>query len=583
MPKQIITPGQALLLLIDHYQHDPNKLLILKKLYLSGVQSDQDTITLNNFFSEPLLEAYDITRNMHDINNDSSRRYFETHLAYETLRNQLANLSITDLKSHNGLLGTQLYSLPPDDLVDAVDTLNGIGEDDEYAYSISRVQKGEVFTDFLPEEQKKIGLLLKISFLGINHAYYNNPPINIYGKGIFSEDERGKKLTPQQGSTRNASFGLLKGEMPIAQDDLAFSGTTPSYLKPSDQSHFVEQSTWVQSNFKKLTHPFSNSISGTVLGQLRTLADFQDRYGSVFTQSTKKMCDFLKLMICTRLYMSGGHTLNEYVSPIQLPEVQAAFFLQDLDKVNLESLFYEGNEVAFNEAMRKTIAYNKKIMQRENVRSELLERPPSAAIQAKIDALETEQQSKSKVSLQLEQQSIQIDNLLEETKTTLQLYAKEELAFKNNREGLITTLLTQQQTYRKTPLSFFDHSNKTNEQMFNGLSLIIDHTTNGDFKAARIELVALKNCISQTRKRTFLGRTTELNKFIESTETALNELMHSQVKISQFKKTIALQEINVKQLTSASTFTNNYRETLQKMQEEENSSLSNKEPHQIKQ
>ena len=97
--KPTITPGQGLLLLIQHYQDDFNKVTQLKKLYLRGACDGDSCIDLCSFLlEEPLLGDYELVIDEHSINADPSRRYFETHLAYETLQHQLPNMGLLTLR-----------------------------------------------------------------------------------------------------------------------------------------------------------------------------------------------------------------------------------------------------------------------------------------------------------------------------------------------------------------------------------------------------------------------------------------------------------------------------------------------------
>ena len=96
--KPKITPGQGLLLLLEYYQDDSKKLIQLKKLYLSGAKDVERCIELcDAMLDEPLLEIYDIAIDEKSIDSDPSRRYFETHLAYQTLKHQLGNVDIHDI------------------------------------------------------------------------------------------------------------------------------------------------------------------------------------------------------------------------------------------------------------------------------------------------------------------------------------------------------------------------------------------------------------------------------------------------------------------------------------------------------
>ena len=122
-----------------------------------------------------------------------------------------------------------------------------------------------MFPDLSAAEREKVELLVKSSFLGVVNAWYTPMPLNIYGTGIYSEANKGKEIVKGQDSTRNQNLGLMKGHMPLALDDIARSDKEIPYLKPSDQAAFVEHAQWVKSNFGKMVHQFSNSISGTML------------------------------------------------------------------------------------------------------------------------------------------------------------------------------------------------------------------------------------------------------------------------------------------------------------------------------
>jgi len=43
------------------------------------------------------------------------------------------------------------------------------------------------------------------------------------------------------------------------------------YIKPSDQAKYDKEALWIQKSFSHLVHPYSNSLSGTLLCQLRAL------------------------------------------------------------------------------------------------------------------------------------------------------------------------------------------------------------------------------------------------------------------------------------------------------------------------
>jgi len=111
-----ISIGQALLILIDQYQKNlasgktlsgriipVKEIAAIKKLYLSGVEDEADTRidkVLQEIGDSCLFADYEILKDAKVINRDHTRRYFETHLAIETLHTTLGNLDQTDLEAH---------------------------------------------------------------------------------------------------------------------------------------------------------------------------------------------------------------------------------------------------------------------------------------------------------------------------------------------------------------------------------------------------------------------------------------------------------------------------------------------------
>ena len=169
--------------------------------------------------------------------------------------------------------------------------------------------------------------------------------------------------------TRNQNLGIMKGHMPIAQDDIARSDQETPYLKPSDQASFDEHARWVKSNFNRLLHPFSNSISGTILCQLRSHAKLRNDGNSVFTHSGK-LAQYNQLLISAMLFNSGGHTLHEFTAPFSLDAVKKEFrSTKGFEKINLESMYFTNNKKALDKAIQDAVDYNSTILQREFTRA----------------------------------------------------------------------------------------------------------------------------------------------------------------------------------------------------------------------
>ena len=91
-----ISVGQALLILMKHYVHDKRTQTELKKLYLSGAKDTESVDKINTFLLDDALIDYKVSRDFESINEDKTRRYFETKLAYYTVINSVKNIELHD-------------------------------------------------------------------------------------------------------------------------------------------------------------------------------------------------------------------------------------------------------------------------------------------------------------------------------------------------------------------------------------------------------------------------------------------------------------------------------------------------------
>ncbi|HRE31316.1 MAG TPA: hypothetical protein PLD88_05015, partial [Candidatus Berkiella sp.] len=105
-----ISVGQALLILIDYHQQDLEIYNELRALYLSGASNPTALKRLKfHLRNHPALDGYTISPEASTTDDDPTRRYFETHLAQETINNTL--LSANDLENHF----KQLYKFLPNE------------------------------------------------------------------------------------------------------------------------------------------------------------------------------------------------------------------------------------------------------------------------------------------------------------------------------------------------------------------------------------------------------------------------------------------------------------------------------------
>ncbi|MBA2650785.1 MAG: hypothetical protein H0U73_00740 [Tatlockia sp.] len=96
-----ISVGQALLILLDKYRHNNDKFIQLKKLYLIGAKDIESLDLINRYLMDDSLKKYEISRDPVIINNDGSRRYFETHLSYETIYQKIDKVELKELNNYS--------------------------------------------------------------------------------------------------------------------------------------------------------------------------------------------------------------------------------------------------------------------------------------------------------------------------------------------------------------------------------------------------------------------------------------------------------------------------------------------------
>jgi hypothetical protein len=388
-----ISFGQAILLILEKYdlkaiandqQATVNK---LKNIYLSGVKSIKNFNFVLEIFNNDieLSKLYQISIDPKVINSDPSRRYFETKLAHATLLNSIEYLDFNKILEHYHLLYDSLKSQQKNEFDDFFNkmipsTNNGFAE--EYVDACDRVKSDVSYKDLSHENKEKLIYLLKCSWLAVIHGQdFPDAPLQLYGKGLFSPTGRGRTaksgdpITPIKGSDNipyySNNYGLLTSIMPVPRNDVIFTDNGFYFNKPSDKNVYDITGDWPQKNFKQLVHPFSCSISGTLLCQLRMIKYFHETKNIDFTFDQFKL--FLQCFTSGLLFNSGGHVYNEFEGVLKLPEVKEAFqYIQGMESITLKTLLLENNEKQFDQALIETIQYNHVILAKSRFHALLL-------------------------------------------------------------------------------------------------------------------------------------------------------------------------------------------------------------------
>lgn len=383
-----ISVGQALLILIDKKKTED--LYLIKKLYLMGPADQKEMELLDQLLKDSLLSPYTVSKDHHVIDKNPTRRYFETHLAYETLLLQLKSLNIKKLENViNSCLALAEKADVEKQCENSINFMfNAVFKKNHYhgsesAYEFSEASKlvntHEHFKVFSAEDQLKLIYLLKIAYLGpemlalhlpLREAYHSTEADNYFLEPRTKNLGRFTKLSVSD----TYHFGLLKSFMPVPLNDIAYGGRLFSN-KPSDRYLYNPNAKWPADNFKKLVHPYGGSISGTLVSICRTLYYLHDHKKMDFTSKTE-MASFFHCLIAILIYCSGGHTLNEYYSVLKISHIQAAFgkLIDGFKDISMQELLAKDNEKAFDLALKKTLCYHRVLLAKSNLHEDIEEK-----------------------------------------------------------------------------------------------------------------------------------------------------------------------------------------------------------------
>jgi len=372
--RQTISVAQALLILIDKYIASA-RCAELKKLYVLGAVNEDDIQILQTYLNDDALKDYNISRDYKIINEDASRRYFETHFAFQMLQHELNQLGLPVLNEFY----TTLFQLFPQEQTLQSELTKVLAGDtsikhpywSEYADAIQRLNSTDEYKMFSGQQKEKLLLLMKISYMAVKYTSMHNDtlPIAIYKKDLFATENRGKLMkdgqttTDAKGTTHvvtSSNFGLLKNYMPIPAHDIANSETQFKFTRPADQSTFCSNSLWARENFQLLVHPYSNSISGTLLCLFRVLKHIHASQDKLIFNDEHNLTVYLRCNISALIFNSGGHSFNEFVAVLNIPDVKSNMtFITGFANINAASLLLNPASNALDLALRDTIVYNK--------------------------------------------------------------------------------------------------------------------------------------------------------------------------------------------------------------------------------
>ena len=375
-----ITPGQACLLMLSNKSIIPEKRVEIEKMYLSGKNENK-----SNFSFEL---KYIIDNSPEFVMKDDIRRYFETTLCLNTL---IFSVESLDIKLLNRFISYALSCLS--DVIQKIGsdgnkykecikncisgnfqffeknkTENNLEKLKEFSYIFSNFDKIYNYTFRSESDRKSIRSLLELSiyiFILCNNCtkinkflltdYYNKPD------GLFGNELRGRDYRVDK-RHRASYLGIIHGKSPFDEvytDPVKDSQSLLNcFQKSTNRSNLVMTSDYYDKLQEMQVHPFVNGISGFSLMFFSFLE--QILIDQKFKIELSNLENFIKCWMSTFLLFTGGHSIYELTSVLEIKEIldKMSRVINDIKLINIISLFYNNNNFAFNESIKKSIEFN---------------------------------------------------------------------------------------------------------------------------------------------------------------------------------------------------------------------------------
>lgn len=395
----IVSPFQALVKLAEMYKNSSvgeDKYNQICSLLLKGTKTQAEKELLTALLQDRNLEKFTISDEKEIINRDPARRYFESHLAAHTLKNTLDSLDIETLEKYYKDAFHEIpfilrifvpFMIYRDMFSSIMVRLSETAA--EYISAIKLINSGKNFKFLDPENKNKnlcktkMLLLVKIAHAAM--AADSQRKLNYYSLNLKDKKDssyhpynRGRQaLRDESGNpqkVRSNNLGIMRSFMPVPREDILNVEKPSSYVRPTDKSTYIPGTQAPEENFDAKLLPFVNSVSGTMLAQVRIMSKLvQDKKFSYY-DDPEQLKTFFKCFVSYMLFNSGGHSLNEFLQVLQDPDVQEEFkAVAGFNECDIKTLFQEENLEAFESALEETIQYNKMVLAKMEIHREIKE------------------------------------------------------------------------------------------------------------------------------------------------------------------------------------------------------------------
>lgn len=398
-----LSVGESLLLVLDASEKGGVTEPIMDKLnqlYLEGLKTEDDKAFIRQLTKLLAEKNYTVKSDFKTINEDPTRRYFETQLAYHILQNNAESLNQKDLQKFTRNLKDRLLSLPGTE-AEKANIRTGVEKilcgdmDDkvlnkyemEYAELIHQLMNNN-FHGLSPKACKNLYEIACCSILAtLNTQVDKSMPVDIYSDSIFTMgmDGRGRLIKPTHDQVRTTAKGLMRSTSPLplygdvvnpVGDDYQGVDVHSPFQRSADQSDFMPESDWSQHLFARQTHPYSNGISSTTLAQLRNIV-LQKRLGH--PHHGKSLEEYMTSFAALMLYNSGGHSFFEIFEVFKLPQLNELMVAKPSVATALaeDNLMYKwlckDQPEAFTSALKSSKEYIRTLLNKKMVHAAILE------------------------------------------------------------------------------------------------------------------------------------------------------------------------------------------------------------------
>lgn len=401
--KVTLSVGEGLLLALDACKKvniDKITLDELNKLYLEGVKTDEDKEFIKSLEEILVEKDYIVSSDPKVINDDPTRRYFETNLAYHILQNNAESLSHEKLNEFNKNLKDRFFSLPKVGRklranIEQIfkGKMNKISKMNQQIMGTLDMEYTEQYHKFLSHDYyglsetvcENLYAVASSTFLGVLHTKYDDKlSIDVYSDSIFDMDMggRGRIVKKDNEQVKTTAKGLMKSTSPLPlYDDL--SNPVDSYSaedehspiqRSVDKAKFMIESQWSQLLFSRQTQPWSNGISSTTLAQIRNMI-VEKRLGNTYYKDDFQ--NYMTVFAALMLYNSGGHSFFEIFEVLKLPmcreliENSPSWEGNQVKNDLMYKWLYEDQKDAYEKALESTQIYMRSLLHKKMLNAEI--------------------------------------------------------------------------------------------------------------------------------------------------------------------------------------------------------------------